>query len=467
MATTAEKTNLTARHAALVEKVKELAETHKVPGAAVGLYANGDEDYAFHGVTSFENPLEVTPDTLFQIGSTTKVFTGTLMMILAEKGLVSLDAPVRQYLPEFKVKDESVAAKVTVLQLLNHSAGWTGDIHENTGDGDDALEKFAALMVNADQQSPLGTVASYNNAAVNVAGRLIEKVTGKTYEAAVQEFIFEPLGMQDSYFFPADVMSRRFVVGHRQKDEKTVITRPWNLPRSVAPAGGIVATAADQVKFARFHLSDGKAADGTQVLSAEAARKMREDTFPLKGGALGDFVGVSWLMRDIEGTRLVGHGGSTNGQQSAFQMVPQSDFAYTILTNADEGAQLHRELGKWILQEYLGIVEAEPEPLDLSAEELAAYAGQYGSAIATLDITVEGDHLEIKVKYTEEGLRQARMVLGAEPPEQAPIPIKILPQDMFVVTGGDAKGLTGPIIRGDNDAIVAMNFGGRLAQKLS
>ena len=104
-------------------------------------------------------------------------------------------------------------------------------------------------------------------------------------------------------------------------------SRGLRFPRS--PAGGISSNAAAQIAWARFHLGDGRAADGTRVLSEELLRRMQEPTFDMRGGALGDYVGISWLLRDVDGVRLVGHGGTTNGQRSAFVMIPERDTAST------------------------------------------------------------------------------------------------------------------------------------------
>jgi CubicO group peptidase (beta-lactamase class C family) len=127
---------------ALVDFVRAKAVELEVPGASVGVIHDGIEHYAFAGVTSLENPLPVNADTLFQIGSTTKTVTATAIMLLAERDLLELDAPVRRYVPDLVLQDESVAEKVTVLQLLNHTAGWSGDLMQDTGDGDDALAQY-------------------------------------------------------------------------------------------------------------------------------------------------------------------------------------------------------------------------------------------------------------------------------------------------------------------------------------
>ena len=461
MATTQDVVGLRAE---LEQKLAESAQRHQVPGAAVGI-ALGDADvYAFHGVTSLDNPLPVDERTVFQIGSTTKTFTATAIMRLVEAGRIDLAAPVRTYVPELELRDEDVAARVTVLHLLNHTAGWTGDYFEDTGEGDDALARYVAKMAELEQVSPLGATTSYNNAAFCLAGRVIERVTGQTYEAAVKELVLEPLGLSDSLLFLAEVMTRRFAVGHQLHGDQVQVAKRWHLSRSARPAGGVIATAADQIRYARFHLGDGTAGD-QRVLEPETLELMKQPTASLHASALGDSVGISWLLKDIAGVRLVRHGGTTNGQLSAFVLVPERDFAITVLTNSDTGGQLHQEMVKWALETYLGVAEPDPEPLSLSEAELAPYAGRYETASGVIELTVEGDRLIANASYSEEALAKLRSVYGDQVPEQKPIPIKMLPDDRFIVVEGRARGTRGYFVR-TGGSVSGVDFGGRLAPRI-
>jgi CubicO group peptidase (beta-lactamase class C family) len=213
---------------------------HAVPGVAVGVLYNGETYTAGFGVTHVEHPLPVTEDTLFQVGSISKTFTCTVVMRLVEMGKLGLDATVRIYLPGFKVSDEEASTRATVRHLLTHMAGWVGDFFHDTGAGDDALERYVADMSELEQLAPVGTVWSYNNAGFSVAGRIIEVVTGQTYEAALKELVLEPLGLGHCFLGPGEVITRRFAVGHRDGTEGAQVARPWPLPRGVYPAGGIV-----------------------------------------------------------------------------------------------------------------------------------------------------------------------------------------------------------------------------------
>jgi CubicO group peptidase (beta-lactamase class C family) len=453
---------------ALQQHLTEQATALDVPGVSVGIYANGEEQYAFHGVTNVEHPLPVNETTLFQMGSTGKTYTATAMMRLVEDGLVDLDATVRTYVPELKLKDEDVARNVRVLHLFNHTAGWQGDLFDDTGDGDDALTRYVEKMAGIEQVTPLGKVVSYNNASLSLAGRIIEMLTGKTYEQAIKDLLLTPLGMTNSFFFNNDIMTRRFATGHNQHPDGTiVVARPWGMARNGNPMGGISANAKDTITWARFHLGDGRAQDGTQVLNEKLLRKMQEPTAEMGGSALGDFVGISWLMRDVGGVRLVGHGGDTIGQHSEFVMVPERDFAISVLTNCGpNGSQLKEELVRWALEAYAGVIDRDPEPIDATAEQLADYAGRYETIAAWADISVEGNRLLVNVEVKPEVLKQLQET-GEDVPDQPPIPLGLLdgPGDRYVVSDGPAKGMKGYFVRDADGKIEAVHVGGRLATR--
>ncbi len=206
----------------IVSEMKRL----QVPGVAIGIWHKGKEYAEGFGITSVEHPLPVTPDTLFQTGSISKTFTGTILMQLVEQGKVDLDLPVRKYIRDFKLRDKEVARKVTVRQLLTHMGGWVGDYFNDFGNGDDALDKMVKDIARLPQIHPLGKIWSYNNTGFNIASRIIEIVTKKPYEQAVQEMLFDPLGLNMSFFYPSDLFfTHRFVVGHQKVREQRYRSR--------------------------------------------------------------------------------------------------------------------------------------------------------------------------------------------------------------------------------------------------
>jgi CubicO group peptidase (beta-lactamase class C family) len=455
---------------ALQDEVAQAAEELEVPGVSVGVYHAGQEHYGYHGVTSIENPLPVDETTIFQFGSTGKTYTATAIVRLVDQGKVALDAPVRTYIPELKLKDESVAEKVTVLQLLNHTAGWSGDVLTSTGEGDDAIAKYVELLADVEQVTPLGASVSYNNAALSIAGRIIEKVTGETYEAALRELLFEPLGLDNTWCFRDEIMSRRFAQGHNQLPDGTIkVARPWGMSRGNSPAGGISSDARDQIKWARFHLGDGTAADGSRVLSEKLVKQMQEPTVDMPGSALGDYVGISWLLRDIDGVRMVGHGGTMIGQHSDFKMVPERDFAIALLTNCGpNGPQFNERVLRWALEHYIGVIDRDPEPISVGDDVLGQYTGRFETVAAIADITSGAGMLIVNVEIKPEMAAQLHE-MGEEVPEQPPILLGLLggDGDRYIVTDGPAKGLKGYFVRDDSGQIAAVHLGGRLATRTS
>lgn len=365
-----------------------------VPGVAVGIWHNGRAQIAGLGVTSVENPLPVTADTLFQIGSTTKTFTGTAIMRLMEQGDLDLDEPVRTYVPDLRLLDRDAQDTVTVRHLLTHMGGWAGDYFSETGSGDDAISRYVAEMGTLPQVVPVGTLWSYNNAAFSLAGRVIETVTGESYEEALQRLVLDPLGLTNTFFYANDVITRRFVVGHRVDDEKGVqVERPWALTRSAHAAGGLSSSVRDQLTYARFHLGDGTTQSGDRLLAAETLPQMHA---PLHAANLGREMGLSWLLKRIDGVPIVMHGGATNGQLSAFLLVPSRDFAITVLTNAEQGGILHDKAVNWALERYLRLHEPELVHQPRSEAELAPYLGTYDALMTTLDLYVEDGVLMVQ-----------------------------------------------------------------------
>ncbi|MFG2793388.1 serine hydrolase domain-containing protein [Streptomyces sp. NPDC048419] len=367
---------------ALDAKIEEAMRAYSIPGAAVGVLLDGQEYVKGYGITNVDHPVPVDGDTVFRVGSTTKTFTGTTMMRLVERGDVELDAPVRRYLADFAVADPYASAQVTVRQLLNHSAGWLGDDYQDFGPGDDALARFVASMARLPQLTAPGKVFAYNNAALCVAGRIIEVVTGTAYEAAVRELVIDPLGLDHTRFSSDEIVGFNVAASHNVVDAKAVLDPDfWPQPRSLAPTGGLISSVRDQLSWARFHLGDGTADGGTRLLSRASLKQMRSTPGP--GGTLVvelDGMGVTWMLRPTaQGDRIVQHGGTWPGQISGFLMVPSRGFALTLLTNSEGGTRLRDELftDDWALSRFAGVTNLPARSTAMSGRELAPYEGRY------------------------------------------------------------------------------------------
>ncbi len=427
----------------------------RIPGAALGVWHAGREYSAGFGVTSLENPLPVTPDTLFQVGSISKTFTGTLLMQLAEQGKLDLDAPVRRYLPELKLSDESVAGRVTLRHLLTHVGGWVGDYFNDFGNGDDALARMVDSIAGLEQIAPLGEIWSYNNAGFNIAARVVEVVTGKPYEQAAQTMLLDPLGLKMTFFFPSDILiTHRFVVGHHKEKRRVRVARPWAIGRAGAGVGGVVSTVKDLLAYARFHIGDGRRL--IQRKSLEAMRIPQIDA-----GGRGK-MGLTWFIRQAGGLTLYGHGGATKGQQATLQFIPPEDFAIAILTNSGDGGILNVNVVNRALEIYFGARLPTPKPIRKSARELKEYTGRYDLPLSAFDLKLE------KGKLVLHEIPRGGFPTPDSPPEPVSPPgrFAFYEADRVVGLNEPWKGALGEFFRDAAGNVRFFRLGGRAHRKL-
>jgi CubicO group peptidase (beta-lactamase class C family) len=441
------------RFRTICEQIMQKMDEMQVPGVALGILCDGVQYTAGLGITSIQNPQPVTSHTLFEIGSTGKTFTAVAVMRLVEQGKMDLDTPLRTYLPELNFTDQQATQHATMRHLLTHTGGWLGDHFQDFGNGDDVLARYVASLKEIPQISPLGEVFSYCNSGFILAGRVIEAVTGQVYEQAMRELVLDPLGMKDSYYFAHEMMNFPFATGHHNEPgtNKPVVANPWPVPRFAAPAGGVITNIHDQLKYARFLMGNGMAEDGTRLLKAETLALMRTPQASA-GGGLGEEIGLSLILRTINGVQIAAHGGSINGQQSDFQMVPSRQFALALTTNADNGVFLHIQMTPIILETFLGLKAPEPTYLEMDAGQLAEYVGEYtrtnGSGY-TIALDAEG------------------YLTATSNDEENPdfYVLRFIDKDLVVITNPPAAGMRCDFVRGREGEIRWFRESGRIAQR--
>lgn len=401
----------------LAEQLPALIEKYGVPAAAVAVLKDGAVVDGAAGTLHLGTGVEATADSLFQIGSITKLWTATLVMQLVDEGKVDLDATVRTYLPEFRIGDEEAAQVITVRQLLTHTAGFEGDIFTDTGVGDDCVEKYLGVLHEVPQLFPPGEQFSYNNAGYCVLGRLVEVRRGKTYDECLREHLFQPLGLTHAATGPYDAIMFRVAMGHIELEPGTGLKPApvWALARSNAPAGAMLAMRPrDLVAFAAMHLEDGRAADGTQVLAPGTAARMhdREVGLPYLG-VMGDSWGLGFERFDTPGDAIIGHDGSTIGQNAFLRMVPEAGLAVALLTNGGDTLSLYHAIAGHVIAELSGTTlpalptpPADPERIDASR-----FVGTYASQVADLVVS-QADDGRIWLEQTPKGLFEE---LGEQP----------------------------------------------------
>jgi CubicO group peptidase (beta-lactamase class C family) len=401
----------------LAEQLPTLIEKYNVPGAAVAVLADGEVVDSAAGVLSKATGVEATPDSVFQIGSITKLWTSTLVMQLVDEGKVDLDVPVRKYLPEFKIKDEDAAAQITTRQLLSHTSGFEGDIFTDTGVGDDCVEKYLGVLHEVPQLFPPGEQFSYNNAGFCVLGRLVEVLREKPYDACLREHLIAPLGLTHSATSPYEAIMFRAAVGHVEPEPGAGFEPApvWALARSNAPAGSMLTMRPrDLVEFAQMHLDDGKAKDGTRVLAPGTAAKMHERQVDLPDlGLMGTSWGLGFERFDTADGAIIGHDGGTIGQSAFLRIVPEAGVAVALLTNGGDTVSIYRDVVGHVIEELTDAqLPALPvPPVDPPRIDASRYVGTYSAQVADFEVSQDDDG-RIWVEQTPKGIFEE---LGEKP----------------------------------------------------
>ncbi|MFC0625725.1 serine hydrolase domain-containing protein [Kribbella deserti] len=381
----------------LEQRLPELLAEYKVPGAAVAVLADDEVIDAAAGVLSKATGVEATVDSVFQVGSITKVWTTTLAMQLVDEQLLDLDKTVRSYLPDFEIGDKAARDQITVRQLMCHLSGFEGDIFTDTGQGDDCVEKYLGVIADVPQLFGPGEMFSYNNAGYCVLGRIVEVLRDKPFDSCVRDHLFTPLKLTHAANGAAEAILYRAAVGHIQPtpDSDPEPAPMWSLVRSNAPAGSMLSMRPrDLVSFARMHLTGGLAADGTRVLSEASVAAMQQRQVELPELAvMGNAWGLGWEIFDYPGGPVIGHDGGTIGQSAFLRVVPGKQVAVAILTNGGNPIALYTEVMGRLLSE-LADVELPGLPVpDLTqpAVDASRYVGTYSSSVADTVVSQHED----------------------------------------------------------------------------
>ena len=332
----------------LASLISEKMAEYRIPGVAFGVVKDGVTLSRGFGVTNVDNPQPVTTDTIFTIASISKTVAATAIMRLVEQGRLDLDAPVRRYLPNFKVQDETVTRDVAIWNLMTHTPGWEGQVSAPDR-GDLTLEKFMESMRDAPQVAPPGAVWSYNNAGFALSGRVIEVVTGQSIHDAFRELVFRPLGLTRTFTDLATIVTYRVASGHRERGGRTEVVRPFPRGSSI-PSGGVKMSMDDMLTYGLFHLGDGTGANNEQVLGRRSLEQMRIARVPKHG--TDDEMGIGWHLREIDGVVTATGGGTSGGNCLLLELVPERNLAISILTNHSDGWKLIQDVERAALKLY-------------------------------------------------------------------------------------------------------------------
>ncbi len=369
------------------------------PGVAIGIVEHGKVTWAKgYGVKRLGGSDKVDADTLFQIGSVSKAFTTASLALLVEQGKIGWDDKVIDTLPEFRMYDPWVTREFTIRDLLVHRSGLglgAGDMTFIPRTDHSRAEVLRALRYLKPQTS-FRTAFAYDNLLYTVAGLVIEKVSGQSWEDFVRTQVLQPVGMAHS---TTDEASRWLNPDRAQPHERlgppaigmgpqTVMDEKKGLSPNAYPAGGIMSSANDMTRWIAVQLAQGKLQGGKPLWSAASSHEMWAPVTPLpaaqtqraKAPVVAQFAGyaLGWFVTDYHGERIVSHDGGTIGFLTRLVLIPGKDVGFIILQNSMDREGLPA-ISYTLLDHYLGV---PPTDWGKITHDLAEQQDQ--QAVATL-----------------------------------------------------------------------------------
>ena len=363
----------------LDEKLKEIdayAEKTRaewnVPGIAVAIVKDDKIVFAKgYGVREMGKTERVDENTLFAIASNSKAFTTASIAILVDEKKLDWDDKVVKYLPEFQLYNPYVTSELTIRDLVSHRSGldtFSGDLlwYETNYNSDEVLRRVRFLKPKSSFRSRYG----YQNLMFVAAGKVIERVSGKTWSQFVAERILTPLGMTRTTTTVKDLKDN-YSMPHNESGGKLRVLHSGNVDGATA-AAGLNSSAADVAKWLRLQLGRGKY-EGRQIFSQDQSGVMWSahtilgvNPFPAKEAPTKLFsaVGLGWFLNDYRGRKVVSHGGGLDGMISQTAMMPEENLGLVVLTNSETGVNT-------ILQNKIFDVFLEAPKRDWSQERLA------------------------------------------------------------------------------------------------
>jgi len=324
--------------AILQEKMPHWLAEQDVPGAAVAVVnPSGVLWEKAWGRTARGGDRAVTPRTLFSIQSMTKSFTALAVLLAVQDGLLDLDRPITDYLPDFTVHsrfEDHPERKMTLRLLLGHRAGFTHEAPVG-GNFDSRPHSFAAHIRSISDtwlRYPVGYRFSYSNLGIDLAGYILEKQSGMPFVEYVRQRIFIPLGMTDSLIDPAAIRAAADrAVGHVAPDQNVPGGIPVDVP--MIPAGGIYTNVRDMGHYLRFLLNGGRV-NGRPLLRADLFGELTAVACPEPHERFG--YGLGLLSLGAGPVRLLCHGGGGYGFISTLTVFPELQLGIVTLTNSNE-----------------------------------------------------------------------------------------------------------------------------------
>ncbi len=411
--------------------LEELAATG-TPGAAVAV-VSGDRVVFSKGlgVANVETGAPVTPETVFHVGSLTKVLTAAAVVVEAEGGRLRLDAPVSDVVPGLAPR----ISKLTLEQLLAQTSGLREVPGGDGLHGEEALGVFVRSLKDDDLLVEPGKAFSYSNPGYALAGYALEAAGGKPYADRMEEILFRPLGMARTTLRPTMAMTYPLAMGHAAdgKDMPKVV-RPLADDTRLWPSGYAFTTLTDLGRFVVALLNDGKV-EGKQALPSGVAAKILAPhvEIPTNVFVKGAY-GFGLIRQDDRGLRRAEHGGELPGYGAEIRMFPERRTAVIVLNNR-EGVRFNKTFDAafdLLLGPKAPASASKPEPLAMSPQERASYTGTYANRW-TMEIVEKDGGLVLKRFGAELPVTKIGEHRFSVTPEGGN------PQEFLIVPGADGK----------------------------
>ncbi len=392
--------------------VRRLMARDQIPGLAVGVVERGHIVFARgFGYRDVDKHLPVTPDTLFPLGSCSKAFTATAIALLADEGRIALDAPVRTYLPDFSLEDPVASATLTTRDLLTHRSGlprhdlfW----YQAPFSRDELYHRLRFL----EPSGPPRAQWRYSSLMFVVAGRIVEKLSGETWENFVQARILRPLGMRRT-LLSAEAMeadsdhATAYALRNGSVQEIPMLKRL----SAIAPAGAVQTSVNDLARWLTFHATRSPALLG-EGMWRELHRPQAQMPAPAEPEVRHPYYALGWIHESYRGHPLVVHNGAIDGFTMHLGFLPETGQGLILLMNRDLATAALMALAYSAYDRLLGLepldwesrLKEMPEPLqavpDVALDfPIETVVGRYEHpAYGMLTLRAEGDELALEFR---------------------------------------------------------------------
>jgi CubicO group peptidase (beta-lactamase class C family) len=354
-------------------------ELFHVPGAAIAVVHDGKVFVATIGIRDPESHRPITPNTMFYIASVTKTFNAMAVCALADDGRLSLDDPVREYLPEFHLPpgNETLASTISLRDLMCHRYGIDSDeiVSLDAYTGDITEKRYWYWL-------PRGEVAGhtkYSNVHYTLIGRVIERVSGMDWRDWLEQRILQPAGMTRTTGYASRLYGDDdCAIPMEWTDSGFSATAQRKTDRTMHAAGGLGLSILDGARWILLNLDDGRI-DDRQIVSAERVRSMRteQSSFEPEGTirVMNGF-GLGWQRGTYVGTPLFAHGGGYTGTSAYVALHPEQHAGFLVLVDAGEAAQAWTAAVSVDLSRALTGLQPPWEPWERFGEEMRKRAAR-------------------------------------------------------------------------------------------